>query len=104
MSLPIIGRLAPGVGKKVIPKIVTGPSSYTAGGFEIDVPEANGVEGGIGFGGGYIAEVLPGSTDKKAKVKVYYADYPATAAGPLREVPDGTDLSGVTFFLLIVSK
>lgn len=36
-------------------------------------------------------------------LKVYRANYPAVAAGALQEVPATTDLSGVTFNMLVYS-
>lgn len=50
--------------------------------------------------GGYV----PAWDNATGKLKVYYGDYDPAAAGPLVEVPNATDLSAVTFKVLVVSK
>lgn len=49
--------------------------------------------------GGY----LVGYDKPNDKLKVYRFDYAAVAAGPAVEVPNGTDLSGVTFSLSVTT-
>ena len=76
---------------------VLGPTSYTAGGFDVRISELGHVYNAVvNASGGYIAEVASISGNV-VKIKVYYFDYDATADGPAIEVPDGTDLSGVSF-------
>ena len=75
---------------------VSGPTSYTAGGFDVEIGELTEVYNAVvNISGGYLAEVA-GIEGNKVKVKVRYFDYDATADGPAIEVPDGTDLSGQT--------
>ena len=74
----------------------SGPASYAAGGFDVEIGELTEVYNAVvNISGGYLAEVASISGNK-VKVKVYYFDYDATADGPAIEVPDGTDLSGQT--------
>lgn len=49
--------------------------------------------------GGYVAQFVPST----GAVKVYYGNFDA-ADGPLIEVPNATDLSAVTFRLLVISR
>jgi len=81
---------------------VSGPSSYSAGGFTVDHPFSR-VSHAIAIAsGGYIAEAsVSGNT---VTVKVYYFDYDAAADGTAIEVPDGTDLSGVTITVIIIGR
>ena len=78
-----------------------GPSSYTTGGFNIEVPELStvAISKVIEVTGGYSAEVVS-TSGNTAKVKVYYYNYPATAAGAATEVAAGVDISSVTITLL----
>ena len=88
--------------RKYVPVYVktAGPAAYTAGGFEVVEGELGTVETAVvQASGGYTAEVAS-ITGNKVKVKAYYFDYDAAADGVAIEVPDGTDLSGVTFTIL----
>ena len=83
---------------------VSGPSSYSAGGFTVSIPELRRVVAAIvQASGGYKAEVASVSGNT-VTVKVYYYDYDASADGPAVEVPDGTDLSGVTFTIVAIGE
>lgn len=87
--------------RKAIITESAGPSSYTSGGFDVEVSELAKVSKSavLQITGGYIAEVTSISGNKP-KVKVYYFDYDAAADGAAIEVAAGTDLSGVTVTLL----
>lgn len=49
--------------------------------------------------GGYV----PVYDQANDKLKVYYGDYDPAAAGPMVEVPNATNLSAVTFNLVVIS-
>ncbi len=49
--------------------------------------------------GGYVPVYIPST----GKLKVYYGNFDASD-GPLIEVPDATNLSGVTFNLVVLSQ
>jgi len=73
---------------------VSGPSSYSSGGFTVDHPFSR-VSHAIAIAsGGYIAEAsVSGNT---VTVKVY--------SGAGSEVTAGTDLSGVTITVIIIGR
>ncbi len=50
--------------------------------------------------GGYV----PAYDKANDKLKVYFGDFDPAAAAPLAEVVDTTDLDGVTFRVLVISK
>ena len=81
-----------------------GPASYAAGGFTPDVSDvsisaATDILAVIATAPGYSC-----SWDATAhKVKVYWYDYDAAADGAAVEVATATDLSGVTFQLLMLA-
>jgi len=88
--------------KKIVVFITNGPSSYTTGGFTIRSDTLSVIEHVISVSAteGWIGEVqsVSGNT---ATIKVY--GLPSSlAAGPLAEVAAGTDLSGVTFYIILV--
>lgn len=92
------------VGHKLVAKAVTGPASYSTGGFAVSFPELRVVHAALVVGGGgYKAEIasISGNT---VTIRVLYYDYAAAAAGPAIEVPAGTDLSGVTFYVLAIGE
>ncbi len=83
-------------------KTVTGPSSYSTGGFTVTIDELERVEEAIVVASaGYMAEVasISGNT---VTIKVYDFNYPATAAGPAEEVAANTDLSSVGFKIIAI--
>ena len=90
-------------GYRVIITTVTGPSSYTSGGVEYTINELDSVVGVIALpAGGYLIEASVVEGTNRVKLVFKHFDYPATAAGPAVEVPDGTDLSGVTVTLIVI--
>jgi len=83
---------------------VTGPSSYTTGGFGVTIDDLTQIERAIVMaGGGYLADVasINGNT---VIIRVYEFNYPATAAGTAKEVGAGTDLSGVPFTIIAIGR
>lgn len=83
-----------------------GDSAYPTGGSPIDTALA----GKIGSSNNVLA-VIPQDCGGyhvaydhvNGKLKVYRQDYDASADGPSVEVPNATDLSAVTFNLVVVS-
>ena len=78
-----------------------GPASYTTGGFTFNATDFKKVNGAIPVAdSGYKAEIasISGNT---ITIKVLEYNYPATAAGVATEVASGTDLSGVTFYIIV---
>jgi len=74
---------------------VSGPTSYTTGGFTVTIGRLRSIVwADVRAGGGYKAEVS--WTGNTLTVLVRQC---AGVAGPLAEVSAGTDLSGVTFIL-----
>jgi len=94
-----------GSGPGLMTVLVTGPSSYTTGGFDITIPGVTNLSADrclVNASGGYLAEVVSASGNT-VKIKVYHFDYAASSAGPAVEIADGTDLSSVTFTLFIIA-
>ena len=90
------GRAQP----KVVAKTVSGPSSYTPGGFTVDFsPELSRLRvATVHAAGGYVFEATAVS-GAACRVKAYYVPNPVTISGrpsALVEVASGTDLSNVT--------
>ncbi len=85
-----------------------GEASYPTGGMlglgaslKAQVKDNRAVKGIIPLDcGGYVIVWVPSTS----AVKVYYCDYDAGADGPLVEVPNATDLSAVTFRMLVVAE
>jgi len=104
--MPIAGLVKPfGKGKyKIYAGNTAGPSSYPSGGFDVQITGLSKVHAAVVIaGGGYLAEVasISGNT---IKVKVNYFDYDAAGDGTAIEVPSGTDLSGVTFYVIAIGE
>ena len=103
----VLAGLTKGLGKgkfKIYAGNTAGPSSYPTGGFDVQITGLSKVHAAIVVaGGGYLAEVasISGNT---IKVKVNYFDYDASADGTAIEVPSGTDLSGVTFYVIAIGE
>jgi len=80
---------------------VTGPTSYSTGGFAVTVSGVRRIIGAIVVPtGGYKASIS--WTGNTLTVVAQYYDYAATAAGTAIEVPAGTDLSGVNFDIIVI--
>ena len=89
-------------GKKIVLYSASGPT-YATGGVTITINELSKVEAVLSAElPGYLVEATPVEGSNRVTVKVYYFDYPATAAGSATEVPDGTDLSGLTLKLIVI--
>lgn len=90
-------------GKKIAFVSVTGPSSYTTGGFAVVVPELEHVHAVLSASitGGYKIGGLSVSGNR-VTVVVHYYDYPAASAGTSTEIPAGTNLSGQTITLIVI--
>lgn len=76
----------------------TGPSSYASGGFSVTISELDKV---------YVATVsasangyVPLIADINGNTIIIAVYQDSGAAGALEEVADGTDLSGVTFYII----
>jgi len=95
-----VGRKAGQV--KVVVTQVSGPSSYTTGGFNVVVGELGEIQAAIvKAGSGYDADIdFANSSGNTLRIKAYYYDYTASAAGAAKEVAAGTDLSGVKFTII----
>lgn len=79
-------------------RTVSGPSSYDSeSGFTISFGNLKKVKyvRELLVDGGYIAQVASISGNQ-VTIRFYYFDYDATADGTAVEVPNATDLSGVT--------
>lgn len=103
----IKGALQKGIGvkagePKVVVTRVSGPASYTAGGFDATVGELGQVVAAIVIAdSGYLADVdYANSSGNTLRIRAYYFDYAAAAAGAAIEVAAGTDLSGVNFTII----
>ena len=83
--------------------VVTGPSSYSAGGFTVDTGLSDVKAAIVIADGGYKAEVA-GISGGTITIVVRYYDYDAGADGTAIEVPDGTDLSGVHFYIIAIGE
>jgi len=82
---------------------VTGPVSYPTGGFTVTVSGIKNIKSVIVIPtGGYKASWT--WTGNTVTIVAQYYDYPAAAAGPAIEVPAGTDLSGISFFLIVIGE
>lgn len=99
MPETVIGKTEDG--RLIVQYTGAGPASYTAGGFGVSIASLKRVESVLmaGNNGGYLCETT--ASGNTVTVLVRYFDYAATVAGPAVEVPAGTDLSGVTFTLVV---
>lgn len=87
--------------KKLVVETVSGPSSYSTGGFPITFRELQRVEEIIGAWAntGLLVEAhIPSASGNLASVRVYWQT--GVSGAPMTEVASGTDLSGVTFKVL----
>ena len=91
-------------GYKLVARAVTGPASYTTGGFAVVFPELRVIHAALVVGGGGYKAEIASITANAVTIRVLYYDYAAAAAGPAIEVPAGTDLSGVTFYVLAIGE
>lgn len=91
-----------GLGKrKIYVGSTTGPASYTTGGFTVTIDDLNNIEGAVvTTSGGYVASIA-GISGNTITIAVYQE---AGAAGALAEVTAGTDLSGVTFYIIAIGS
>jgi len=91
----------------LIKETITGPASYTAGGFSHTISNVSVVDAILAASatGGYkvdaAAITVSGNT---LTIPVYYYDYDAAADGAAIEVPDGTDLSGITITVIAIAR
>ena len=100
----IVGGLKRGLPEKgnyrIMAVTVTGPSSYTTGGFTTTVAATyfETVRAATTFvAGGYVFEpVIASFTGSTMKFKAYYGSYNASSDGLLKEVTAVDDLSSVT--------
>ncbi len=91
---------------KIIKATVTGPASYTSGGFSVRIGSATKIKQVLVAtnDGGYKVDIgKVGVSDNSLTVPVEYYNYPATAAGTATEVPAGTNLSGVNFEFVVIA-
>lgn len=99
-------------GKKVVQAIVTGPSSYTTGGFTVTIGDVSKIHAVTGLNvrsnlkiNNYVHvvdyDVPPGGTNTII-LKVYRIDVTAGAPSAWSEVPAGTDLSALTLEIVAV--
>ena len=103
MPLTVVAKpsiLGNSTGSAIALGAITGPTSYAAGGFAVDVLSDFNVPNDysnvailVFAEGGYMADYDP--TNKK--IKVYATN---TTTGLPAEVPNATDLSQITFFVL----
>jgi len=100
-----------GTGVKVYVGVVSGPSSYTSGGFNVRIPGASRILGAIAIylgSGDYLAQINDSFPKTGNTVKVMVrenieqaVDEGGTATYTIGgEVGDGTDLSGLSFLVL----
>ena len=97
--MTVIARLPDG--RIIATASSSGPTSYSAGGFDITVGDVKAIDQVIAIfnDGGYLTE--PASvSDNTVTVKVYYFDYDATADGAATEASG--NLSTVTFTVVVI--
>ena len=103
----VVGSLGKpfGLGQlKVVAESVSGPASYPSGGFSVAFDELRQVHAAIVIaGGGYLAEVA-GVSGNTVTIVVRYFDYDAAADGVAIEIPAGTDLSAVSFWVIAIGE
>jgi len=105
--MPIQGKIDKpyGAGLKIITKEITLDGTYTAGGVSTEITELKVVHDAyvMSVSGGYIGEATDIS-GRTFKIKIYYFDYDAAADGPAIEIPDGTDVTGMTVKVLVIGE
>jgi hypothetical protein len=95
-------------GKKVVQKVVTGPSSYKTGGFKVVVDELSKIHAlavSVRLNlkvNNYVHVVDYSYTDNIITFTVYRVDVTAAAPAAWAEVPDGTDLSSLVIDIVAV--
>lgn len=109
MSLGVLKKF--GTGVKIYVGSVSGPSSYSAGGFEVSIPGATRILGAIAIylgSGDYLAQVNDSFPKSGNTVKVMVRENieqdvneGGTATYTIGgEVADGTDLSSLSFLVI----
>jgi hypothetical protein len=95
-------------GKKVVQKVVTGPSSYSTGGFNVVVDELNKIHALVVSVrtnlkvSNYVHVVDYSYADNVVTFTVYRIDVTATAPSAWVEVPAGTDISGLVIEIVAI--
>jgi len=90
-------------GKKLVVETVSGPSSYTSGGFTVTFREVSEVQYVISAKAntGVLAEGrIPAASGNLASVRVYWQT--GASGTPMTEVAPGADLSAITFELYAI--
>jgi hypothetical protein len=104
--LPLIALTVDG--KKVVSKVATGPSSYTAGGFRVVIDELSKIHAlAVSVranlkGSNYVYAIDYSYTDNVVTFVVHRIDVTATAPAAWAEVPAGTDLSGLVLEIVAI--
>jgi hypothetical protein len=104
--LPVIGITEDG--RKIVQKVVTGPSSYATGGFTVTLGEVNRIQALVVSvrtnlkADNYVHAVDYSYTGNTITFTVYRIDVTATAPSAWSEVPAGTDLSALTLEILAI--
>ena len=95
-------------GKKVVQKVVTGPASYSAGGFKVVIEElskihalAVSVRTNLKVSN-YVHVVDYSYADNVVTFTVYRIDITAAAPSAWAEVPTGTDISSLVLEIVAV--
>lgn len=104
--MPVIGLTADG--KKIVQAVVTGPSSYSTGGFAVTIGELNNilaVNVSIRTNlkvSNYVHAVDYSYTGNRITFVVYRIDVTATAPAAWSEVPSATNISALTIEVIAI--
>ena len=105
-SLSRVGELNKALGSGL--KVAFGTISlgtYSAGGVSVTIEGFKKIYWALTQSSGdYMVVASVSGTDNTVTIKVYYFDYAAAAAGAAIEVPDGTDLTGVSVPIVVVGE
>jgi hypothetical protein len=104
--LPVVGITDDG--RKIVQKVITGPSSYETGGFTVTLGEVNRIQALVVSVrtnlkvSNYVHAVDYSYTGNTITFTVYRMDVTADAPSAWSEVPAGTDLSALTLEVLAI--
>ena len=95
-------------GKKIVQKVVTGPASYSTGGFKVVVDELSKIHALVVSVrtnlkvSNYVHAVDYSYSDNTVTFTVYGIDVTAAAPSAWAEVPAGTDISGLVIEIVAI--
>ena len=93
-----------GKGQILVIEKVTGPASYSTGGFTVTLSQLRKIHQAVAICNGSYKVGAISISGNSITIPVEYYDYDAAADGTAIEVPAGTDLSAVEFLIIALGE